>query len=255
MTVRQLWVQGEDYNARDDRFMWECLLPAGPSGALGVRLWGAVRSLGDLILTMSGATTGRVSKGAVFIAWGNSVYCLVNDADAPVTFEPAHATMARIDVVVAQVRDAEVGGQDAPASIYTISGQPATNPSAPGTPDGAYRLWSVRYNAGSTAPILTDERTGTPVVPSWRSRRSQVITTDAQGRFTMGFDMPFNPASRSWISVVACDGDSNMARVRVVGVAQGDTTENGFTGYVRNLGTNVPTANHTMRIIYIATDA
>ena len=259
MAVRQLWTQATEYNARDDRLLFEALLPYGPSGKIGIRLQGAVRSLGDLVLSMTGATTARISRGACFISWNNSVYCVVNDDNLNLNFAPAHATLARIDAVIAQVRDSEQGGTDSDPSIEVLTGQAATNPVAPGTPDGAYRLWTVRYNAGSNAPIVSDTRTGTPVVPSWRARRNQPVTTNAQGQFSLGFDQPFAPGSRDWICISCLDGDANGFTIRAVGVNQANINENGFTGWVRRVagtgGAGSVYASATIRIIYLATDA
>jgi hypothetical protein len=158
MTIRQLFVQSSDYSALDDRVWVAALLPVGDADPLGSQV--GVRSGTDLVLTMTGPNAGTVSRGAAFISWAGSVYTLTNDGNEPVTFQPAHPTLPRIDLVVARVYDAEAGGADQPPAIYAIPGDPNNNPVVPAVPAGAIPLQQVRYNANSNAPVITDVRTG-----------------------------------------------------------------------------------------------
>jgi hypothetical protein len=168
MSVRQLWVQAEDYVPDDDRLMFASLLPAGDAGPVGSRI--GVRDIGDLRLTMVSAQAGIVTRGAAYIPWARSIYLAVNDADHPVQFGNADPTSARIDLVVIRVFDAEQSGEDREPEITVVAGQASQNPVAPAVPTGALALWEVRYNAGSTAPIVTDRR-GRAVADSYSDVR------------------------------------------------------------------------------------
>ena len=153
MTVRQLWVQAEEYNAIDDRAVIAALLPRGP-GPIATTV--GLRDADDLALTMTGPHEGTVSPGAAFVALAGSVYVLSNDTPTPVTFGPADPTLARIDALIGWVHDADAGGATEPAGIVVLPGQPAANPVVPALPAGAILLATVRYNPGSTAPIVTE---------------------------------------------------------------------------------------------------
>ncbi len=156
MTVRQLWVQSTAYNAQDDRLLLAAMLPPGPAAPLGSRT--GVRGPADLALTLTDARNGRVGRGAAYIPFGASIYLATNDEDAPVTFEAADVTNARIDRVGVRVFDAEAGGGDAAPAVVVLTGAPSQTPVPPTAPDGFLPLYELRFNAGSTAPIITDQR-------------------------------------------------------------------------------------------------
>lgn len=162
MTVRQIWVQAQEYNAIDDRQMLAALLPLGTSGPIG-SVYG-LRDASDLFLTMTTDVAGTVSKGAAYIPFSSSLYLLTNDAPQAVTFAPADPTNGRIDILVAQVQDAEIGGASGAAQIAVIAGVPAASPIPPAVPDGCLLLNTIRFDAGSTAPVNT--RNAAQAVPS-----------------------------------------------------------------------------------------
>ena len=161
MTVRQLWVQASAYNAIDDRALLAAFLPPGNFGPIGSVV--GLRAATDLVVTLTSATVGTVSRGAAYIESGGSIYLLVNDVALPIAIGPSDPTLSRIDIVVAQINDPEVSGSSSDGEIKVIAGVPNANPVQPATPAGALLLNTVRVNAGSTAPIVT--RVAAPAVP------------------------------------------------------------------------------------------
>jgi hypothetical protein len=161
MTVRQLWVQASAYNAIDDRSLLAALLPPGNFGPIGSVV--GLRAAADLMVTLTSATVGNVSRGAAYIESGGSIYLLTNDTALPIAIGPSDPTLSRIDIVVAQINDPEVSGSSTDPEIKVIVGIPNANPVQPATPAGALLLSTVRVNAGSTAPIVT--RVATAAVP------------------------------------------------------------------------------------------
>jgi hypothetical protein len=256
MTIRQLFVQSEEYNAVDDRAMIAALLPNGTGGGIGSAY--GVRSSADLMLTMAGATAGNVSRGAAFIPWGNNIYLLVNDGNASVTFSPAHATMPRIDLVVARVYDAEIGGANQSGSIYAIAGVAASTPAVPATPAGAIPLWQVRYNAGSNAPILTDAR-GAAML-----RRMQsgivAITTGSTGRFLYQYPTQFAVGTVPGVALNDADssgtsgtGSAMVGRgVRIIGLEAANCTNTTLAAYVMARQGEEMVRNASFRVSYVA---
>lgn len=167
--IRQLWVQADDYTAADDRLLFPVLAAAVPMAQIPQIK--ALRHPDDFALDWADGTHARASGGAAYIGWAGSLYVLVTDQTTELTFGAADASNARIDLVVGRVYDSEAGGPDHAPEVAVIAGQPGASPVAPPTPAGAMAFYEVRYNAGSTAPIVTDLRTpGAPrCQPGWRT--------------------------------------------------------------------------------------
>lgn len=115
---------------------------------------------------------------------GNGLFAdkwLENDADIVLTHEAAHATLARIDLVVVRVNENESVRN---TSIVIIKGTPASNPVAPSynrtTYINDYVLAQVKINAGATSITqtnITDTRPNNTMCGWCTSLIEQVDTT------------------------------------------------------------------------------
>jgi hypothetical protein len=151
-------------------------------------------------LTATGAMTATIGAFRAVIQGTSSAlqgaYPFVNDAaSGTLTFGDGHATLPRIDLVYAQVRDNpydSTGFQDGRIAIAV--GTPHASPVAPAVPTSAIPLWEVRVNAGVNAGnggvnfgiYTTDRRTyvgwqtmnlgaWTQVTPVWTGAGSPAI--------------------------------------------------------------------------------
>lgn len=229
MTVRQLWVQAQSYNAVDDRAAVAAMLPGGGAAAFGSKT--GVRSATDLVLTMTDGQHGKVSQGLIWIPWNQSIYLLANDADVTLTFANADPTNARIDLVVARVRDAEAGGAAGQPTIEVIAGTPAQAPVPPAVPAGASALYQVRYNAGSSAGALTDVRTllVTPPAPVRPVQTgSGTVTTNSAGGYAVNFPVAFPSPP-----VVLISGEGDSGNIIIHGLLRTSITTGNFQGVCR----------------------
>lgn len=162
------FLQGGTYSARLDRLAKAGMMHADPAtGALAVR--GGVRPTPS---NTGLQVTQRASPGmAVTVAAGTGYvpaqsavggcYVVHNDAAYDVTISAAHATLARRDLIVAQVRDAEYAGVNDDFLLTVVTGTPSGSPVLPATPAGAIALAQVQVNAAATQILnanITDLR-------------------------------------------------------------------------------------------------
>jgi hypothetical protein len=117
---------------------------------------------GELTVTQSAspALTVQVASGAVVVPGTVSPtqgsYMVVNDAPVTLSFASAHASLPRVDLVVARVKDDDYGDPLVNAGGYleVVTGTANAVRTAPAVPANAVRLFEVDIAALSTA-ILT----------------------------------------------------------------------------------------------------
>lgn len=166
-----VYQQASSYSARLDRLMVAGLMaPEHGTGALAAR--GGVRptpSNTGLQVTQRASPGMWVTVGAGIgyvpaqSAVGG-VYEVFNDASYDVAIGTAHATLARRDLVVARVYDAEYAGASNIWGLEVVQGTAAGSPVLPSTPAGAIALAQVQVSAGVTTitnASITDLRTYT----------------------------------------------------------------------------------------------
>lgn len=153
------WIQAGEYPAHTDR-----LVPASIVQDEGVV------QVGDLEVAAS-STPGMsvtVSAGRAWIrdaspgaTENKGLYNFVNDGPETLSVEDSHATLDRIDRVVARVKDSDVSGAEDEALLEVITGTPASSPAAPALPASSLSLKeiSVVHNATS---VTGANLTGTP---------------------------------------------------------------------------------------------
>ena len=132
------------------------------------------------------ATTGIITGGAMAITanspagmsvlcasgWASIVgttqtnmgtYMSYNDASAVLTVTTAHATLARIDLVCATVRDAYYTGAFNDVIIQVVAGTAAGSPVAPALPANSITLATIAV-AAAVLSIVTADITDTRVL-------------------------------------------------------------------------------------------
>lgn len=148
----------------------------GETAALARRLsyatWGARSGIlrsGDLAVTQKSTPNMSVdvAGGQVIIlgteATYQGAYFGENQGTQNVTVTAAHATLARKDLIVARIRDAEYSGSTNTFSIEVVTGTPAGSPADPSLPSGSVFVLARVDVAAAAATItnanITDLRT------------------------------------------------------------------------------------------------
>lgn len=164
-------LQAASYPARIDRLDTAGLLATaystGPlAGRAGVKP-GPSGTTSGLVVTQRATPDRYVSVGAgtcyiqATSATGGTYMCH-NDGTVDVQTDASHATLARIDLVVARVYDAidDTGSQNTWA-IEVVTGTPAGSPVAPTVPSQSHVLAQIAVAAASTTVVtanITDKR-------------------------------------------------------------------------------------------------
>lgn len=122
----------------------------------------------DLEVTERGAGANLsvdVAAGSAWVRGTDSAtqptYRCRNDATVNLAIAAADATDDRLDLVVAEVRDAAFSGVSTDWRLRVVTGTPAGSPSAPATPDNALVLATVSVPATDTTIAnaqITDNR-------------------------------------------------------------------------------------------------
>ncbi len=150
------WMQGGSHPAENDRNLLDALV--GTPGTVG---------LADLKVTANGTPnmTVNVAAGAAFILGTETtyqgMYHAFNDATVSLAIAASDPTNPRIDIVVAQVRDAFYSGASNDFRLAVVTGTPAGSPAAPATPANSLVLARVAVAATVTTVVagnITDYR-------------------------------------------------------------------------------------------------
>jgi hypothetical protein len=181
-----LWQQSGTYPARLDRQLMAALWPNG--GATGGTATVQNNTMSVSVAAGLAAVTLAAPNGAALCVW---------DAPEVVTLAAAPGSgTSRIDLIVAQVRDAAIdAGANNDFVIQAVTGVASASPVAPNVPANAKALWSVTVPgaaANLNTAVLADLRTAplgtSPAVHSrvyrnaafnWTSTRS-LLTFDTR---------------------------------------------------------------------------
>lgn len=148
------WLQQGSYPARTDRLVMKSIVP-NP---------GVVDGLA--VVQTSGVSMGvRVGAGRAFIEGTSTalqgMYNVVNDAFTTIPLAGSDATFSRYDLIVVQVRDADVSGSANEAVFQAITGTPSSSPQVPAAPASSIVLARVLVAAGASTianAAITDTR-------------------------------------------------------------------------------------------------
>lgn len=163
MTIHAWPLDGKQFSAADMRLWLASLLEQdGVDNTLGpVRVRGGVRRSqfpvggnGQPLWVQAQATpnmTVKVNPGTAWIpaSSGLGTYELTSDAVTNVTIAPSHASLNRVDLIVAQIIDN--GDNTSTYGLSSIAGTAATTPSPPATPSNSLALAQVAVGAGVTS--------------------------------------------------------------------------------------------------------
>jgi len=127
-----------------------------------------VVAAGDLAVAQSASPAMSVSVAAgVAIIEGTDValiqgnYSFVNDGPVTVVIAAAHATLDRVDAVIAQIQDAFYAGASNTPQLVAVTGTPAGSPVVPALPTSSMLLATVAVVHASTSVLnanITDAR-------------------------------------------------------------------------------------------------
>lgn len=117
-----------------------------------------VAGASDLAVTERGAGANMSVDVAAGVAWVRGddsalqpVYRCYNDGVVNLAIAAADGTNPRIDLVIAEVRDAGFSGVSTDWRLRVVTGTPAASPAAPATPNNAIVLARVSVPANDTA--------------------------------------------------------------------------------------------------------
>lgn len=158
---------GATHTAENDRMMLSGLL-AGARAAGSMVGRGGVTNMGNQLKVQaqgSPAMAVDVLSGQAHIpgtlGGTQGVYACTNNGTVALSITTAHATLPRIDIVVAKIEDTQyAGGVDA-WSLAVVAGTPAASPVAPTEPANCIRLANIAVGAGVTSIVngnITDTR-------------------------------------------------------------------------------------------------
>jgi hypothetical protein len=149
-----------------DAFSSTIALPR--SGGSLVPRGGVVPDLGGVLAVTQNGTPNmsvNVASGHIYVPGTESgkqgVYSCLNDATLNVTIAAADPSQPRIDIIVAQIRDAFYSGASNDFRIVAVTGTPAGSPSAPATPANSLVIATIAVAAGVTSIVnanITDNR-------------------------------------------------------------------------------------------------
>lgn len=139
------------------------------SASTNIRARGGIHpTLGsELVVTQAGSPnmTVLVGSGIASVPGSESGsqgnYLCINDASVTLTVTAAHATLARIDIVVLNVRDAFYSGASNDSQLQVIAGTPASSPVAPSAPANSITIAQIAVGAAVTSIVnanITDLR-------------------------------------------------------------------------------------------------
>lgn len=153
------WLQAGTYTAQSDRQNQAAFLGAGVMGA------------NSMTVTAGSGMNVNISSGYASIAHstaGLGVYGAYNNATVTLPISAAN-TLARIDLIVAQVQDAQYSGSLNSVTFVDVLGTPSASPVAPTKPNNSIILATVLIPANAVnVGTITDARTfvQTPLLTS-----------------------------------------------------------------------------------------
>jgi len=243
-------------------------------GQQGVRSW----VVGDMLVTANGTPNMSVNVAAgqcLINGTQNSTsqgsYHGLNDASVNLAIAASDATNPRIDIVVAQVRDAAYSGANNDFILAVVTGTPAGSPAAPATPANAIVLAQIAVAANATTIVsgnITDKRpiVGVPFKAYGYAANNQSLTAgtpvlinvnaidyDPNGNFNTTTHLYTCPVPGTYWVAGGLESDTNttlMASIRQAG----SRSQTYFGGTTLNAAGNRPISIVTALIKAAASD-
>ena len=215
------------------------------SGSLGAR--GGVRGDlgGGLVVTASGSPSLalNVASGIAIIPGSEGtrqgVYICVNDATEVVTMAAAHASLPRIDLVIARVQDSFYSGGTDTWTLEAVTGTANASPVAPTPPANSIIVATITRSAADDTIATGDIADSRPLMvaaggvhPVHSSGKTALLTRVGNGAVSVETDTGRMAAvvAGAWVGVTGVDvqtftssgtwtkpGGAQRVRVRCVG--------------------------------------
>lgn len=142
---------------------------AGAGGSTSMQARGGVHpALGnEMQVTQTGvASMAVIVKSGMCAIPGTEgaqqgTYGLGNDGDVTLSISAAHATLARVDIVIARIRDQAYSGAVNTGVLEVVTGTPAGSPVAPATPANSLVFANVTVPAAASSIVtgnISDQR-------------------------------------------------------------------------------------------------
>lgn len=143
----------------------------------------------DLAITQNGAGTGLINyaAGDAFVLGTQSLadqgmyhdYVTANTLDI-LTANPPHATLDRIDLVIARIRDVYYADASNGMAIEAVTGTPNASPVPPATPASSIVLAQVKIRHSPNSQILTSDITDQRLLAGGKSYRCSIQNNATQ---------------------------------------------------------------------------
>lgn len=185
------WLQnaGATHTAEEMRNYYAAAF-AGAQGSTSLLPRGGVNPVlgAELVVTQTGSPTMAVLVGSGLAVVPGSEgakqggYGVGNDANVTLAIAAAHATLARIDIVVFRVRDTAYSGGVNSAVLEVVTGTPSGSPTAPALPANSLLLANVAVGAAVasiTNANITDMR-------AWLTAAGGIIKCSSTTRPAVG---------------------------------------------------------------------
>jgi len=245
------WLQnaGATHTAEQMRNYVLAGLVAGTQGATSLQTRGGVNPVlgSELSVTQTGSPSMAVIvKSGIAVVPGTENakqggYGVGNDADLTLSVTAAHATLARIDIVVFRVRDSAYSGITDSAVLEVVAGTPSGSPTAPATPANSLLLAEVAVAAAATSITnanITDKRiwlTGSGGVIKCTSTTRPAANTVVEGQLIWEDDtnkvFATTDSGTTWayIGGSALTGSIEIGETRIVIKTADETVNNSAT--------------------------
>jgi hypothetical protein len=166
-SIKTRSIQGESLSAATDRLVNSVLLTEGVVDKAGDSFKVAQNTGSDMNVKIGSGTAFDRAVVAGDLAGQGTFILEHQNATQTLAIAAAHATLPRIDIAIARVRDDtfDSSGLDE-ADLEIVTGTAAGSPSVPATPSGAYKLAEIAVAAAVTAITngnITDTRVEAPV--------------------------------------------------------------------------------------------
>lgn len=235
MTARNpLWTQGGTTSAEEDRAAIRALLQSG-----------GVLTPTDLAVTQNGTPNMSVNVAAGRVAVPGSesaslqgTYVGWLDATLNVVISAADATNARIDLIVARIKDAQYSGASNTFTVEAVTGTPSGSPAVPTAPANTVVLAQIAVAALAASIVtanITDKRIPTGArFPILTSTSLYPTAAAGAGAYRLTNDVSEGPEFCNFAGVFRPPwniGWGEVARTKsTADQANADSTEHEITG-------------------------
>jgi ubiquitin-protein ligase len=191
---------GATHTAETHRNAYSVAISGARAAASLVPRGGVHPALGKMMaVTQQGSPTMGITVGSGVCAVAGTegasqgaYYCLAQ-SDTNISVTAAHASLARIDIVVARVQDSAYSGAVNSFTLEVVAGTPSGSPAVPTVPNNSMVLAHIAVAANATQIVnanITDKRPyiGMGILPVATSADLPTVTFDGMFAFDRATD-------------------------------------------------------------------